>query len=195
MSKTISRLEAMQPMSTQMSRALAFLVLILVSVPDAFAQKVTCDWDRDIDFTPYRTYKWVDDLPGKSSTALTHERILSNVDAQLQAKSLKKITDPNADLYVSYQVILDTNDQIASFNPDGQWRPGPGMKGDSPKPPTKINKKGALVVDLYDQKMKRLIWRGMVAGIFDSRQAVNYGIDKGLGKIFSYFPPPVSLDK
>jgi hypothetical protein len=195
MSKTISRLEAMQPMSTQMSRALAFLVLILVSVPDAFAQKVTCDWDRDIDFTPYRTYKWVDDLPGKSSTALTHERILSNVDAQLQAKSLKKITDPNADLYVSYQVILDTNDQIASFNPDGQWRPGPGMKGDSSKPPTKINKKGALVVDLYDQKMKRLIWRGMVAGIFDSRQAVNYGIDKGLGKIFSYFPPPVSLDK
>jgi hypothetical protein len=63
------------------------------------------------------------------------------------------------------------------------------MKGDASEPPAGVTKKGALVIDLYDQKMKRLIWRGIVAGVFDSRQAVNYGIDKGLTKLFADFPP------
>jgi hypothetical protein len=175
-------------MSTPVLRTITLLVVILASVP-VFAQKVTYDWDKDVDFSTYRTYKWVDDLPGKSPIETTHERILKNVNVQLQAKRLKETADPSADLYVSYQVITDSNGQITSFNPDGQWRPGAGMKGDASKPPAGIKKNGALVLDMYDQKMKTLIWRGIVAGIFDSRQAVNYGIDQGLSKLFSYFPP------
>jgi hypothetical protein len=187
--KASSKLKANQSMSTRVLRTITLLVLTLASVPAALAQKVSHDWDRDVDFTPYRTYRWVDDLPGKSSTETTHKRILNVVDAQLQAKNIKKIADKNADLYVSYQVVVDANGQITSFNPDGQWQPGPGMKGDASEPPAGVTKKGALVIDLYDQKMKRLIWRGIVAGVFDSRQAVNYGIDKGLTKLFADFPP------
>jgi uncharacterized protein DUF4136 len=174
-------------MSTQIPRTTTLLVLLLTCVP-ALAQKVSYDWDRDVDFTPYRSYKWVDDLPGKSSTETTHQRILDNINAQLQAKSLQKTTDASADLYVSYQVVTGSSGQIVTFNPDGEWRPGTGMV-DASKPPTGKKLQGALVVDLYDQKMKKLIWRGIVGGIFDSRQAVNYGIDKGLSKLFSNFPP------
>jgi hypothetical protein len=176
-------------MNTPILRTITLLVLTLASVPAAFAQKVSYDWDRNVDFTPYGTYRWVDDLPGKSSTETTHKRILNVIDAQLQAKNIKKTADPNADLYVSYQVVVDADGQITSFNPDGQWQPGPGMKGDASEPPAGVTKKGALVIDLYDQKLKRLIWRGIVAGVFDSRQAVNYGIDKGLTKLFADFPP------
>jgi hypothetical protein len=32
-----------------------------------------------------------------------------------------------------------------------------------------------------------------VAGVFDSRQAVNYGIDKGLTKLFADFPGDVPI--
>src|SRR5687768_11169478 len=85
-----SKLRANQSMSTRILRIITLLLLTLASVPAAFAQKVSYDWDRDVDFTPYRTYRWVDDLPGKSSTETTHNRILNNVDAQLQAKNIKK---------------------------------------------------------------------------------------------------------
>ena len=172
-------------------RAIPFLVLVLtvLSVPLS-AQKVTYDWDKDVDFTPYRTYKWVDDLPGKSSVETTHKRILGNVDGQLQAKNLRKTKDASADLYVSYQVVADSNGPVTSFNPDGEWQPGPGMSGDASKPTAGTKMKGALIVDVYDQKLKKLVWRGIVSGAFDSRQAVNYNIDKGLSKLFTYFPPP-----
>jgi hypothetical protein len=164
------------------------MYLTLMSV-SGYAQKVAYDWDKDMDFSPYRTYKWVEVSAGRASNQLTHERITSDVDVQLQAKNLKKTMDANADLYVSYQVITEKNGKITSFNPDGQWQPGLGSSGDSSKPPAGTTVKGALVIDLYDQKMKKLIWRGTVTGAFESRQGVNYMIDKGLSKLFSYYPP------
>jgi hypothetical protein len=108
----------------------------------------------------------------------------------LEAKYLKLTTNDQADLYVMYQVVTDKNAKVASFNPDGQWRPGLGLSGDASKPPAGAMAKGALIVDVYDHKLKKLIWRGTVSGVFDSRQALNYTIDKGLSKLFSYFPPP-----
>ena len=50
--------------------------------------------------------------------------------------------------------------------------------------------KGALIVDLYDRQRKKLVWRGIVSGAFESRQEVNYRINKGLSKLFTYYPPP-----
>jgi hypothetical protein len=170
-------------------RAITLMVLTLVSV-SAYAQKVTYDWDKDVDFSPYRTYKWVEVPSGRAPAQTTHDRIRTNVDLQLQAKSLKKTEDAHADLYVSYQVITDANGKITSFNPDGQWQPGPGMSGGESKPQVGNMVKGNLIIDLYDQKMKKLVWRGAVSGDLDSRQTVIYTINKGLSKLFRYFPPP-----
>jgi uncharacterized protein DUF4136 len=174
---------------TQNFRSFALMLVTLASAP-LYAQKVTYDWDKDVAFSSYRTYKWAEVTGGKASNQLTHERIISGVNGQLQAKGLNLTTDDQADLYVTYQVITDKSGQVASFNPDGQWKPGLGLNGDASKPPAGTPRKGALIVDLYDRKMKKLIWRGTVTAAFDSREAVNYKIGKGLSKLFSYFPPP-----
>jgi hypothetical protein len=169
-------------------RVLSILVLILTSAP-AYAQKITYDWDKDVDFTPYRTYQWIDPQPGKSPVETTHKRIVSNVNGQLQAKNFQKTAAEKADLLISYQVVSENNGQVTSFNPDGQWQPGPGMTSETAKPVPGSIRKGSLVIDVYDPKLKRLIWRGIVSGDFESRQAVNYQIDKGLSKLFIQFPP------
>jgi hypothetical protein len=171
-------------------RTVTLLFLTLASLP-VYAQKVTYDWDKDVDFSPYRTYKWIDPLPGKASVETTHKRIVGIVDLQMQAKDLNLTSDAHADLYVSYQVITDKNGP-KTFNPDGQWKPGLGLDSKESKPPAGTMAQGALIIDLYDQKMKKLVWRGTLMGAFDSRQAVNYTIDKGLSKLFSYFPPPTA---
>ena len=164
--------------------------LLLMASSSLYAQKVSYDWDKDIDFSPYRSYRWADVSGGKAANQLTHERIIGGINVQLQAKNLKLTAEENADLYVTYQVMTEKNGQIISFNPDGQWRPGLGLNGDASKPPAGAMSKGALIINVYDHKQKRLIWRGTVMGAFDSRQALNYSVDKGISKLFSYFPPP-----
>ena len=58
------------------------------------------------------------------------------------------------------------------------------------KPSAGTMVKGALIVDLYDRQRKKLVWRGIISGAFESRQEANYRIDKGLSKLFTYYPPP-----
>jgi hypothetical protein len=175
----------------QSFRAIVFIVMSLVFTP-LLAQKVAYDWDKDVDFTVYRTYKWVEVESGKSAVETTHKRILNNVDVQLQAKGVKLARDGNADLYVGYQIVTDKKGQIASFNPDGQWNPGTGMGANTSKPSAGTVAQGSLIIDIYDREMKKLIWRGIVSAAFDSRQAVNYAIENGLSKLFINYPPPVS---
>jgi hypothetical protein len=173
----------------QSFRAIVFLVMSLASTP-LFAQKIAYDFDKDVDFTVYKTYKWVEVASGKSTVETTHKRIVINADAQLQARGVKLAMDDRADLYVSYQIVADKKGQIASFNPDGQWNPGSGMSANSFEPLAGKLVQGSLVFDIYDRKMRKLIWRGIVSAAFDSRQAVNYAIEKGISKLFVKYPPP-----
>jgi hypothetical protein len=163
-------------------RAVVFLAMSL-ACPLLFAQKVSFDFDRDIDFTPYKTYRWVDVSSGKAAVETTHQVIVNSVDVQLQARGERLVNDEDPDLFVTYQVVRDKKAQIESFNPDGQWnadalKPSPGKVG-----------QGSLIVDLYDRKLKKLVWRGIVSGAFRSRQEVNYVVPNGISKLFANYPP------
>ena len=169
-------------------RLVIWLVPMLVITP-LFAQKVSYDWDKDVDFSHYRTYKWAEVAGGQASDASTQKQIVGAINVQLQAKNLELTASDDADLYVTYQVVTEQNGQAASFNPDGEWRPGLGAGS---KPQAGTMAKGTLLVNLYDHKMKKLIWRGTVAGASDNRQDVNFKVSKGLSKLFTYYPPPPS---
>jgi hypothetical protein len=163
-------------------RAIVFLVTSL-ACPCLFAQKVSFDFDRDIDFTPYRTYKWVDVGAGRAAVETTHTVIVNSVDVQLQARGEKPAKDEDPDLFVTYQVVQDKKAEIASFNPDGQWN------ADALKPSKGKVSQGSLIVDLYDRRLKKLVWRGIVSGAFRSRQEVNYVVPNGISKLFANYPP------
>jgi hypothetical protein len=130
----------------------------------------------------------VETLPGKSPNESTDKQITASLDLQLQAKNVKK-TAGHADLLVAYQIVADKNKPLMSFNPDGQWQAEAGTGIDAPKSKGGAKTKGALVVDLYDQKTMKLVWRGFVGGSADSRHQVNYIIGKGLATLFFKFPP------
>ncbi len=166
----------------QRFRAIVLLAISLMGTP-LCAQKVSFDFDKDADFMPYKTYKWVDIGSGKAAVETTHKLIVGDVDVQLQARGVKLAKDGDPDLFVSYQVVTEKKGQIASFNPDGQWnanalKPSPGNLA-----------QGSLIVDLYDRKMKKLVWRGIVSAAFSSRQEVNYIVSKGISKLFANYPP------
>ena len=70
----------------------------------------------------------------------------------------------------------------------GGWRFGGGF-GDAT---TTVDtyKVGTLVVDLFDAKTKKLIWRGSASDALSDKSDKNIkNLNKGVQKMFDHFPP------
>jgi Domain of unknown function (DUF4136) len=69
------------------------LALVCI-VTSAVAQKIDVDYDHTADFSKFKTYGWISSE--RPASGLWNQRIVDGIDAQLQAKGLKKV-DSNAD--------------------------------------------------------------------------------------------------
>ena len=107
-------------------KRLSFLVLalLLVGVRVAVAQDVRYDYDKDTDFSKFKTYKWVSVQGSDKPDDLTAQRIMLAVDGELATKGLTKTDDDSADLYLAYETAIGTEKQFTSYNTG--WGYGPG---------------------------------------------------------------------
>ena len=102
------------------------LVLLLAGSSPAVAQDVRYNFDKQADFSQFKTYKWVT-LKGAQAppNELVDMQIKAAVDAELAMKGLKRTDADTADLYVGYQSAVNTEKQYTSF--DTGWGYGPGV--------------------------------------------------------------------
>jgi hypothetical protein len=87
-----------------------------------------------------------------------------------------------------------TNQQTLStfyngFGGGWGWRRFGGGFGEATTT-TEIYKVGTLVVDLFDTKTKKLLWRGTSSDTLSNNSNKNIkNLDKGVEKMFKHFPP------
>ena len=102
---------------------------------NALAQDVRYNFDKDADFSKFKSYKWVDIKDAQKPNDIVDKQIKETVDAQLATKGLTKV-DGDADLLIGYQVAIGTEKQFTSYNSDwgygagwyrGGWYGGGGM--------------------------------------------------------------------
>jgi hypothetical protein len=162
--------------------------LFLVMVGAAFAQNVKTDFDHQANFSQYKTYSWQEIKPANS---LWDSRIKSAVDSQLTAKGWTQV-DSGGDVAVVAIKTTQTQRTLQTFY-DGfgggwRWR---GFGGMGQSTTTEQDYKvGTLVVDLYDEKTKQLIWRGSAQDTLSDKAANNEKkLNKGVAKMFKKFPP------
>lgn len=151
----------------------------------AAAQKTTIDWDRSENFGSFHTYMW---QPSPNpANGLLNERIIGQIDKQLQAKGLRRVEyDP--DLYVVYSKTLQKNHTVL---PGGGYVLGPGWGGRPAVPPTAVVfTSGTLFVEMEDTKTKQITWQGSVADTISDKAEKNAQmIDKAIAKLFKDYPP------
>jgi hypothetical protein len=75
--------------------AIAFLA---AGVTATVAQDVRYDYDKDKDFSKFKTYKWVSIKDADQADELTSKRLMAAVDTELAAKGLTKTDSETADL-------------------------------------------------------------------------------------------------
>ena len=162
--------------------------LSLAGLATSFAQQVQTDFDHRADFSQYKTYSWEQIKPANS---LWTSRIKNAVDNQLTEKGWT-LVDQSADVAIMAIETTQTQRTLDTFY-DGfgggwGWR-GFGGFGDATTTEHDY-KEGTLVVDMYDAKSKKLIWRGSTEDSLSDKAAKNErNLDKGLAKMFKAFPP------
>jgi hypothetical protein len=175
------------------------LAVLLASAATAFAQDVRYNFDKQTDFSQFKTYKWVSLKGSQGLNPLVDMQIKAAVDTELTAKGLTKTEADTADLYVGYQGAISTEKQYTSF--DTGWGYGPGWGGGwygggggTTTGQTSTIYVGQIAVDMYQTGMKQLVWRGVASKTIDEKakpEKQQKNLTKAMNKLFKNFPPPV----
>ena len=167
-------------------RMMATVAGLLLFSTAVFGQQVKTDYDRAMDFGQYKTYSWE---KVQTQDALWVDRIKSAVNAALAAKGWTEAPS-GGDVAIVAMEVTQNHRTLNTFYDGfgGGWRWGGGFGNATTTVDT--YKVGTLIVDLFDAKSKKLIWRGSASETLSNRSDKNIkNLDKGVQKMFDHFPP------
>jgi Domain of unknown function (DUF4136) len=175
-----------------------WMALLLTIASSAFCQDVRYNFDKDTDFSKFKTYKWVVLKGATPVDDLVDKQIKEAIDAQLATKGLTKVDGDDADLFVGYQTAVGTEKQFTSY--DTGWGYGPGWYGRGwygggggmTTGQTSTIYNGQLAVDMYNSAGHDLVWRGVVSKTLDPKAKPDKrqkNLTKALTKLFKNYPP------
>jgi Domain of unknown function (DUF4136) len=177
------------------------LALLLLAATSALGQDVRYNFDKDTDFSKFKTYKWVVLKDAKQLDDLVDKQIKTAVDAQLATKGLTKTDDDKADLYIGYQAGVGQEKQFTSYSSGwgygggwygGGWYGGPGGMSTTTGQTSTIYK-GQLALDMYDSSHHDLVWRGVASKTIDPKAKPDKqekNLNKAVAKLLKDYPPP-----
>jgi hypothetical protein len=148
---------------------------------------VKTDYDHEANFSQYKTYSWIG-VP-KASNDLWAERITRDVDGELAAKGWTKV-ESGGDARVSAFGRTENRQTIETYyNGYGggwMWRGFGGATTFVDNTPV-----GTLVVDIFDNQTKKLIWRGWSSDTLSTNVSKNEKkLEKAVEDMFKKFPTP-----
>jgi len=164
-------------------------IIVLLAASAALAQKVDVDWDRDADFSKFKTYAWTDSK--HPAQGLWAQRVMDSVNTKLTAAGLTKVdASAHPDLEVVYNAGIKEHTVVEDY--DYGYRPWWSWYGPPvPRYSTSyVEKQGTLIVDLVDNSNKQMVWRGVARDTLADNSDKNLkNFNKAMDKMFKSFPP------
>jgi hypothetical protein len=159
----------------------------LLGVSAMLVAEVKTDYSHSTDFGKYHTYSWI---KVQASDQLWQERIKRDVDQTLQAKGWQMVPnggDAGVTAFGATKEQQTLNTFYDGFGGGWRWRGfGDGMATTT----VENTPVGTLVVDLFDQQSKSLIWRGTASDTLSDKPENNEKkLMKTVNDMFKNFPP------
>jgi hypothetical protein len=181
-----------------MNRIFGIAAALMLVAGVAYGQDVSYNYDQQADFTKYKTYKWVEVKGGDQIDPLIAKQITAAFEKNLALKGLTKATGDTADLSIAYQVAIDKEKQIQTWD-TGMYGAGWGPRyyggyygGGSSTTTTSTIYVGSVALDMYDSAGKNLVWRGIASKQIDTKakpEKREKNLDKGAAKMLKNYPP------
>ena len=176
-------------MSPRLARVASTLLLAgCASVP-----VVQTDHDAGTDFSAYSRYAWRQEPATQSP--LVRQRLVSAIDAQLQGKGWRKVAEVDAEAVLAVHVASHEEQSIQTFYSDPawvgwNWHGAYGLGGGYATTRVTSYTVGTLVIDMFDTRTRRAIWRATAEGtVPETPEKINAAIDATIPRMFAAFPP------
>lgn len=173
---------------------------LLLAATTALGQDVRYNFDKNTDFSKFKTYKWVILKDAPTANDLVANQIRDAVDKELATKGLTKLDDDGANLFIGYQAGVGQEKEFTSFSSDwgygggwyrgGWYGPGGGMSTTTGS--TSTIYVGQLAVDMYDSANRDLVWRGVASKTLDPKakpEKQQKNLAKAVKKLLKNYPP------
>jgi hypothetical protein len=162
------------------------LALVLLA-GTASAQEVKLDYDRELDFSRYKTFGWsLAQEPAKNPA--NHVRITRAVEQNLAGRGVTLATDGNPDLYLMYYAKVEESVKVTGKSAGSYWEPT-NLR-------TMVDvgkvKAGTLILEMYDARTKDLVWRGVATTVGLRPDRVEEEIGAAVKKLLADYPPQKS---
>jgi hypothetical protein len=159
------------------------LALILLA-GTASAQEVKLDYDRELDFSKYKTFGWsLAQEPAKNPA--NHIRITRAVEQNLTAHGVTMATDGNPDLYLMYYAKVGESVKVTGKSAGSYWEPT------NLRTTVEVGKvkAGTLILEMYDARTKDVVWRGVATTVGVRQDRVEEDINAAVKKLLADYPP------
>mgnify|MGYP003495126871 CR=1 FL=1 len=169
-------------------------VFLLFAVASCSSIKVYSDFDKNADFSQYRTYAFhkrgIDRL---EISELDKKRILHAIDFELSKKGMTKSENPDLliNILTKERERVDVNQYNAGWGYGWRYGWNPYLWGGQTYVSTSTE--GTLYIDLIDARKKELVWQGEGVGyLTENRDKKEQQINEFVAKILEQFPPSAS---
>jgi hypothetical protein len=173
------------------------LLALLTSCATTFP--VRTDFDRQADFSGYRTFTWISDNPlivpdggNPEISPLTRSRIVTAIENELERKGyVKAARGQNADFAVGFTVgtrdRIDIDSYPSAYRGSWYWRHSFWYYDVR----TWHYQEGMLAIDVFDQATHRPVWHGFTSKRITSGDRENPApvIREAVAAILAKFPP------
>ncbi|WP_295337684.1 DUF4136 domain-containing protein [Flavobacterium sp.] len=171
------------------TKILPFVLLLVLA--SCSSVRVYSDYDKQVDFTPYKSYAFHKTGIDKAEISdLDKKRILRAIDETMSTKGFTKSDNP--DLLISFftkeREEVNVNQFNAGWGYGWGWGWNPFLWGGN----TTVTRhtEGTLYIDIIDAKKKELIWQGQGEGVLtkdiNKKEEV---IKEFVSKILEQYPP------
>lgn len=174
-----------------MNAPLKLVILSLLLGSTLWGQKVNVGFDKQADFSKFKTYAWI---PRQAPLArpLLAAHIAGTTDEELAKKGLQKV-ESNPDLLITQYGGVDPQGGVAATDPTYMTYggiPPPVWTGSVPAAVSHAQE-GYLTMDVLDAANKQLLWRGKVKVHLDyeHKEKALDQVEKAVAKLLAKYPP------
>ena len=162
----------------------------------SFAQKVKVGYDKETDFSKYKTYTWAEPAMPARHPAL-YEAVVARVDVELQSRGLSRVPS-GGDLTIRPSGGVDFGFSTEAGTPYSPTYGGPPPTLDAtmwtgasgPSTVGTYVTEGTLVLTLVDRGSNKVVWSGSVKQKLDMQKKTKSLelADKAVIKLLKDFP-------